>query len=168
MWEGMADGAGKSTSLDRANRSRSREVAPLPTLPDTPPCRYHHDHLVSAECAHLDNGLPTSTPGTPEVVSVPRWFRTYLRLDGLVETLGNRSFILNYSRAEGLTSATLTQLLSFKKKVAGAGGRLALCAVAPEVQAILARTYLDRAIPIYPTEQYTVQALRLPGSRESD
>jgi anti-anti-sigma factor len=81
------------------------------------------------------------------------------QLTGLVEMLGKRSFILNCSQVEGLTSAMATQLISFNKKVAGAGGRLALCAVPADIHALLTQMHLDRAMPIYATEQVALQAL---------
>src|SRR5262249_49862641 len=81
------------------------------------------------------------------------------QLAGLVDMLGKRSFILNCSQVEGLTSAMVRQLISFQKKVAGAGGRPVLCAVPPGIHALLTQMHLDWAMPIYATEQQALQAL---------
>jgi anti-sigma B factor antagonist len=86
------------------------------------------------------------------------------QLASLVEMLGKRCFILNCSQLEGLTSAMVTQLIAFKKRVAAAAGRLVLCAVPPGIHALLTSMHLDRAIAIYPTEQEALQALRDPDA----
>jgi anti-sigma B factor antagonist len=87
------------------------------------------------------------------------------QLAGLVETLGQRCFVLDCGQVAGLTSAMLTQLITFRNKVAGAGGQLALCAVTPEVRDLFALSRLDRVIPIYATKQDAVAAFGEPDTQ---
>jgi anti-anti-sigma factor len=79
------------------------------------------------------------------------------QLAALVDLSGTEDFVLNCRRIPGLNSALLTQLLNFQKSVKEAGGRLALCAVPPEVSDLLLAANLHEVFRIYSTEE---EALR--------
>src|SRR5438270_6844886 len=56
-----------------------------------------------------------------------------LHLFNLVDNLGRRRFVLNFSSVHRLTSSLLGKLITFQKKVKQAGGHLVLCSLTPEL-----------------------------------
>ena len=81
------------------------------------------------------------------------------QLEHLVEERGSGPYVLDFGRVEGFTSAMLSQLLGFRKRVLAAGGRLALCGLAPDNLLILQRLNLASLFRIFPTEEEARQAV---------
>ena len=101
-------------------------------------------------------------------VAVVRFLRPAIRDVGLVEAVAGElsrvlarevppRLVLDFGGVTYLSSAMLGAVLTANHKARAAGGRLALCALAPEVAALFGVTRLDREFDIYPTEQ---EALR--------
>jgi anti-sigma B factor antagonist len=111
--------------------------------------------------------FPSKQVGTATVVDLPYYSlleeeameATGAQLSGLAEQAGQRGFVLNCQRLPGLNSALLTKLVSFHRQVKAAGGRLALCAVAPDVGELLVRANLHRLFRVYPTEREALASL---------
>jgi anti-sigma B factor antagonist len=115
---------------------------------------------------HQPEELETEQVGDALVAKFP----AYSRLDqamietvdgqlaALAEEWGARPVIVNLERVAGLNSSMLRQLVTFNQRVNRAGGRLALCAVAPEVTQVLDKIRLTELLPIYPTEQEALLA----------
>jgi anti-sigma B factor antagonist len=81
------------------------------------------------------------------------------QLGTLADNWGDRPFVLDLRRVAGLNGSMLSQLVRFNQRVSRAGGRLALCGVAPQVGAVLDRVRLARYFRIYATEQEALQAV---------
>jgi anti-anti-sigma factor len=112
-------------------------------------------------------GLKTEQVGDAIIAKFP----AYSRLDdeviqavdeqlaALAAQWGDRPFILDFGRIGGLNSSMLGHLVTFNQRVTRAGGRLALCAVTPEVGDLLDKINLTTLFRIYPTEQDALRAV---------
>jgi anti-sigma B factor antagonist len=58
-------------------------------------------------------------------------------LFSLVDVLGRRNILIDFSKISYLSSAAIGKLLTLNKKVQAAGGKLVLCNMAPNVHEIL-------------------------------
>lgn len=80
------------------------------------------------------------------------------QLFGLVDDQGKKKIVLNFGRVEYLSSAALGKLITLNKKVNQAGGRLALCSIAPTIYEVFEITGLKRVFNIYKEEQEALQS----------
>jgi anti-sigma B factor antagonist len=65
------------------------------------------------------------------------------QLFSLVEDLGRRKLLLNFTNVEYLSSAALGKLIRLNKKLKAAGGRLVLCNIRAQVYDVLETTKMD-------------------------
>jgi anti-anti-sigma factor len=79
------------------------------------------------------------------------------QLGRLVAGKGPCRLLLDFGNVQSLTSLILGKLITLRNKVKAGGGRLALCALNPDVQQIFEVTRLTQYLDIYPDEQ---EALR--------
>ena len=80
------------------------------------------------------------------------------QLLSLVDELGRRKLLLNFSNVEYLSSAALAKLITMNKKVQQAGGRLILCNIDRQIYEVFEITKLNKLFNIYPAEQEALQA----------
>ena len=80
------------------------------------------------------------------------------QLFSLVDELGRRKLILNFSNVEYLSSAALGKFITLNKKVNSAGGRLVLCNIDPQIYEVFEITKLNRLFTIHDEEQAALQA----------
>jgi anti-sigma B factor antagonist len=80
-------------------------------------------------------------------------------LNAQVDGRGRRKLLVSLKNVDYLASAALGTLISYHKKVHGAGGRLVLCGMAPHIHEVFAITRLDRYFTIVPEEQEALQSL---------
>jgi anti-sigma B factor antagonist len=80
------------------------------------------------------------------------------QLFSLVDELGRRRLVLNFGNVEYLSSAALGKLITMNKKVQTAGGRLALCSIAPQIYEVFEITGLKKLFNIYEDEQEALQS----------
>jgi len=73
-------------------------------------------------------------------------------LYGLVENEGQR-LLLDLSNVRFLSSNALGILVSLKKKIDAAGGRLRLCCLEPDLLELLRVTMLDRIFEVFDSRQ---------------
>ena len=81
---------------------------------------------------------------------------------GLVQDAGRCRLVVNFTRVDGLTSATIGKLITVHKKALPLGGRLALCHVPAKLIHILDTVKLSVLIGIYDAEQEAVQSFLVP------
>jgi anti-anti-sigma factor len=74
------------------------------------------------------------------------------RLGRLVEERNHCRLLLNCGNVQSLTSLMLGKLIALHNRAKAAGGRLALCALSPDVQQIFEVTRLTEYVAIYPDE----------------
>jgi len=79
-------------------------------------------------------------------------------LFSLVDELGRRKILLNFSNVEYLSSAALGKLITLNKKLQQAGGRLILCNIDPQIYEVFEITKLDKFFKIVKEEQAALQA----------
>src|SRR5690348_1536882 len=79
-------------------------------------------------------------------------------LFSLVDELGRRKVLLNFSNVEYLSSAALGKFITLNKKVGKAGGQLILCNIAPQIHEVFEITKLDKLFNIQKEEQAALQA----------
>lgn len=70
------------------------------------------------------------------------------QLFGLVDEDGRQKIILDFANVEYLSSAALGKLITMDKKVKGAGGKLRLCSIRPEIYEVFAITKLNKLFDI--------------------
>jgi anti-sigma B factor antagonist len=70
----------------------------------------------------------------------------------LVDELGHRRVILDFSAVKQLSSSFLAKLMELDKRLRGVRGRLALCGLDPTVSEVFTVTKLNKILSIYPTE----------------
>ncbi|VTR96880.1 STAS domain-containing protein [Tuwongella immobilis] len=70
----------------------------------------------------------------------------------LVEELGRRKILLNFSRVEFLSSAALGKLINLNRKLQGVKGTLVLCGISKEISEVFKITRLDKLFKIKATE----------------
>jgi anti-sigma B factor antagonist len=80
------------------------------------------------------------------------------QLFSLVDELGRRKLLLNFSNVEYLSSAALGKFITLNKKVKGAGGSLILCAIDPQIYEVFEITKLNKLFNIQKDEQTALQA----------
>ena len=80
------------------------------------------------------------------------------QLFSLVDELGRRKLILNFSNVEYLSSAALGKFITLNKKVNAAGGRLVLCNIDPQIYEVFEITKLNKLFNIQKEEQAALQA----------
>ena len=79
-------------------------------------------------------------------------------LFGLVEKEQRKNLLLNFASVEFLSSAALNKLIILDKKVKGAGGKMRLCNLKPEIYEVFAITRLNQLFDIKTTEQDAINA----------
>ena len=70
---------------------------------------------------------------------------------------GRARLVLNFSRVAAIDSSGLDVLISLKKRLATAGGDLALTNLSPMIERLFEMTRLDRAFDIYPSVDRAVR-----------
>jgi anti-sigma B factor antagonist len=80
------------------------------------------------------------------------------QLLSLVDELGRRKLLLNFSNVEYLSSAALGKLITLNKRLQAVGGRLILCEIRPEIYEVFEITKLDKFFKIETEEQVALQA----------
>ena len=80
------------------------------------------------------------------------------QLFSLVDDLARRKLLLNFSNVEYMSSAALGKLITLYKKVKEAGGRLALCAINPQIRELFDITRTNQLFHIYDEEQDALQS----------
>ena len=76
----------------------------------------------------------------------------------LVDELGRRKVLLNFSNVEFMSSAALGKLIALRKKVQEAGGKLVLCRIRPEIYEVFVITRLDKMFVFRHDEQEALQS----------
>jgi anti-sigma B factor antagonist len=76
----------------------------------------------------------------------------------LVDELGRRKILLNFSNVEFMSSAALGKLITLHRKLQGVQGKLVLCSIAKDILDVFKITKLDRILTITPDEQAGLQA----------
>jgi anti-sigma B factor antagonist len=80
------------------------------------------------------------------------------QLFSLVDEVGRRKLLLNFSNVEYLSSAALGKLITLNKKLTSAGGKLVLCHIAPTIYEVFEITKLDKFFTIKKEEQEALQS----------
>lgn len=80
------------------------------------------------------------------------------QLFSLVDELGRRKILLNFGNVEFLSSAALGKLITLNRKLQSAGGKLALCNIAPPIYEVFEITKLNKLFAIHKDEQGALQA----------
>jgi anti-sigma B factor antagonist len=75
----------------------------------------------------------------------------------LVDELGRRKILLNFSNVEFLSSAALGKLITLNRKVQGLRGKLVLCCISKEIKEVFEITKLDKLFTIHLDEQSALQ-----------
>ena len=73
-------------------------------------------------------------------------------LGRLVEDRNHCRLLLNFGNVQSLTSLMLGKLIALHKLAQAAGGRLAVCALSPDVHQVFEVTRLTEYLAIYPDE----------------
>lgn len=71
----------------------------------------------------------------------------------LVDELGRRKVLLNFSNVEFMSSAALGKLIRLHQRLAAAGGKLILCGISKGILEIFEITKLDKMLNIVKDEQ---------------
>lgn len=80
------------------------------------------------------------------------------QLFSLVDELGRRKILLNFSNVEFLSSAALGKLITLNKKLQSASGKLVLSNIDKQIFEVFVITRLDKLFVIHPDEQTGLQA----------
>jgi anti-sigma B factor antagonist len=80
------------------------------------------------------------------------------QLFSLVDELGRKKILLNFSNVEYLSSAALGKFITLNKKVNGSGGKLILCTIDPTIYEVFEITKLNKVFNIQKDEQTALQA----------
>jgi anti-sigma B factor antagonist len=80
------------------------------------------------------------------------------QLFALVDDSKHRKVLLNFHNVEYLSSAALGQFIVLHKKLTGAGGKLVLCHIAPQIYEVFTLTRLDKVFNIKPDEDSALKA----------
>ena len=76
----------------------------------------------------------------------------------LIDELGRRKILLNFSNVDFISSAGLGKLITLHRKLQGMQGKLVLCKIAKDILDVFKITKLDRILTIAPDEQSGIQA----------
>jgi len=68
--------------------------------------------------------------------------------------------LLDLSGIKFMTSLMLSKLMTVNKNIQSAGGRMALCSVAPEVSQVFKVTYLDKILNIFNDKSEALQSFK--------
>jgi anti-sigma B factor antagonist len=71
----------------------------------------------------------------------------------LVDELGRRKILLNFSNVEFMSSAALGKLIRLHQRLQQAGGKLVLCGISGSIMEIFVITKLDKMLTIVKDEQ---------------
>jgi anti-sigma B factor antagonist len=71
----------------------------------------------------------------------------------LVDELGRRKVLLNFSNVEFMSSAALGKLIRLHQRLHSIGGKLILCGISKGILEIFEITKLDKMLTIKPDEQ---------------
>jgi anti-sigma B factor antagonist len=80
------------------------------------------------------------------------------QLFSLVDQQGRKNLVLNFANVEFMSSAALGKLITLRKKVQEAGGKLILCAIDPQIYEVFVITKLDRLFVVRRDEQEALQS----------
>jgi anti-sigma B factor antagonist len=80
------------------------------------------------------------------------------QLSSLVDEMGRKKLLLNFSNVELLSSAALGKLVTLNRKIKEAGGKLVLCRINPNIYEVFEITKLNKIIDIRKDEQEGLQA----------
>jgi anti-sigma B factor antagonist len=86
------------------------------------------------------------------------------QLFGLVDQLGKKNLVLNFTNVEYMSSAALGMLIRLRKKVQEAGGKLVLCAIDPQIYEVFVITKLDKAFVVRRDEQEALRHFSIRAS----
>jgi len=78
-------------------------------------------------------------------------------LFSLVDELGRKKILLNFSNVEYLSSAALGKFITLNKKVGATGGKLVMCNINEEIFEVFEITKLNRLFNIQKDEQTALQ-----------
>ena len=76
----------------------------------------------------------------------------------LVDELGRRKVLLNFSKVEFMSSAALGKIIQLHRKLQGVQGKLVLCSIAKDIYDVFRITKLDKILTIVADEQAGLQA----------
>jgi len=76
----------------------------------------------------------------------------------LVDELGRRKILLNFTNVEFLSSAALGKLITLNRKLQNVRGKLILCGISKEIREVFEITKLDKLFTIHKEEQAALQA----------
>jgi anti-sigma B factor antagonist len=76
----------------------------------------------------------------------------------LVDELGRRKLLLNFSNVEFMSSAALGKLIRLHQRLQQVGGKLVLCAISKSIMEIFEITKLDKMLTIVKDEQTGLSA----------
>jgi anti-sigma B factor antagonist len=79
------------------------------------------------------------------------------QLFSLVDESGRKKILLNFGNVEYLSSAALGKLITLNKKLQGAGGKLILCNIDPQIYEVFEITKLNKLFNIKGEEQAALQ-----------
>jgi anti-sigma B factor antagonist len=77
----------------------------------------------------------------------------------LAERLGPRPLLLDFRRVHSVSSAMLGKLARLHQLVQSGGGRLAVCALVPDLREAFRTTALDQLVRVFPTAHEALQSL---------
>jgi anti-sigma B factor antagonist len=85
------------------------------------------------------------------------------QLLGLGLEAGRGTVVLSFDRVERLSSEMIGKLLTLQRQIQARGGRLALCALKPQVSEILKILRLGPYFSVYADEQEALQKVSTPA-----
>jgi anti-sigma B factor antagonist len=99
------------------------------------------------------DGVTVATLQVSKIVSDEDIHEFGEQLDTLAKTDGPRTVVIDFGQVQYLSSATLSRLISLKRRLGSAHGRLVLCGISPDLLEIFRITRLhtvfeiDRDVP---------------------
>jgi len=71
----------------------------------------------------------------------------------LIDELGRRKLLLNFSNVDFMSSAALGKLIELHRKATKANGKVILCSIAKDIMQVFTLTKLDKMLKIVKDEQ---------------
>lgn len=71
----------------------------------------------------------------------------------LVDELGRRKLLLNFSNVDFMSSAALGKLIRLHQRMSQVGGKLVLCNISKDIMTVFTLTKLDKMLKIVKDEQ---------------
>ncbi len=71
----------------------------------------------------------------------------------LVDELGRRKLLLNFTNVDFMSSAALGKLIRLHQRMSQVGGKLILCGIAKDIMTVFTLTKLDKMLKIVKDEQ---------------